>query len=109
MNGVFMKHILDLDSWISKSEWIQGQKILRGKDMSIQKAMDIFSFFSVFEKQSHKINVKAWAIALSLALTDWRKLCLKCNISQFSVTLFDLLHRLKFKNRLFMARHGLLF
>lgn len=96
MNGVFLKHILDLDSWISKSEWIQGQKFLRGKDSPFGKPWISFHSFQ-FLRSSHTISMSKHELSLSHLLwqTEETCKCLKCNISQFSVTLFDLLHRLK--------------
>lgn len=66
------------------------------KGQSIWQAMNIFSFFQ-FLRSSHTISMSKHELSLSHLLwqTEETCKCLKCNISQFSVTLFDLLHRLK--------------
>lgn len=99
MNGVFLKQILDLDSWKSKSELIQSQKILKGEDSPFSKPWISFQFL----KSSHTISMSKHKLSLSRFLwqTEESCKCLKCNISQRSVTLFDLIHRLKFKSKLF--------
>lgn len=71
-----------------KHEWCFSEAHIRFRQLNIQVRMNPGSKDSQTSKHELSLSHLLWQ-------TEETCKCLKCNISQFSVTLFDLLHRLK--------------
>lgn len=90
MNAVFSETNIRFEQ-LNIQVWIWEQKILKGKDSVFSKPWISFPFL----RSSHTISMSKHELSLSHLLWQTAESCkcLKCNISQCSVTLFDLIHR----------------